>query len=203
MAAYVKLNLVTGDVLTQTRIQYIETQYESAVSVITIGRHLLFIPADYINPHISSGADFTETITLAVGKYVRAMGFDVGEKGFFSLQLPKSWNGGTVSFRPKWLNTAGGSGNVVFGLAGATYADDSSLTLAVGTAQTSTDAALTALDMQSGPESAAITLANGTPGQDDFQRFDIERLSSGNTYASRAYLMGLSFYFTTDASTDD
>lgn len=199
---YVKMDLLTGDVLTQTRVRFWETQYEDAISMATVGKHSLWIPADKLSPHLTGGSDWTETLTLAAGRYVRAMGFDAGEKAHFEFSLPKCWNRGTVTFKPYWLNTAGGAGNVVFGLAGLAVSDDDTLDAAVGAQQTSTDAALVAEDNAIGPESAAITIG-GAPQIDDLIRWDVERLASGNTYGSKAYLKGIKLFFTTDEPTDD
>ena len=172
----------------------------------TNGGHQLFVPAAAIRPHTSGGCGWAEDLLLSAGRYIAACPFDPTsiESGSFFIALPKSWNEGTVTFQPLHLNIAGGSGAVVWQMAGVASSDDDTLDVAVGTFQTSTDTILTAEDLMVGPASAAITIA-GTPAAGDLVRFVVQRdpTAGGDTYASDVYLLGVMLKFTTDAPTDD
>jgi hypothetical protein len=135
----------------------------------------------------------------------KTLDFDTATQEFaqFTVAFPKGWNEGTVTFIPYWT-AASGSGGVVFGLAGVALSDDDAIDTAFGTAQTSTDTLITALDVHVGPESAAITIA-GTPAVGDMCWFQINRTVSdgSDTLGVDAKLLGVKLIYTIDSTVDD
>ena len=103
---------------------------------------------------------------------------------------------------PTWT-AASGSGGVVFGLAGVAIANDGAIDAAYGTAQTSTDTLITALDVHVGPTSSVITIA-GVPNTEGWVSFRVNRTvaDGSDTLGVDALLMGVTVFFTTDAPED-
>jgi hypothetical protein len=89
---------------------------------------------------------------------------------------------------------------VIFSLAGVALSNDDAIDTAFGTAVTSSDTLITALDVHAGPESAAITIA-GTPAVDDVTYFQIARDIS-DTLGVDAKLIGIKLLYSADALTD-
>ena len=116
--------------------------------------------------------------------------------------MPKSWNEGTVTFRPIWTFSSG-SGGVVWALQAVAVSDADALDVAYGAEQTITDAALTAGDLHRAPESAAITVS-GSPAVSDTVLFRIKRnpADASDTLGVDARLIGIEIYVTTDAGSD-
>jgi hypothetical protein len=173
-------------------------------SIDGIGRHMIFVPASALIGSLTNGA-VVGTVETATNKHAfRTFDFDpaIVESACFTLTMPKSWNEGTVSFRPIWT-FATGSGAVVWALQAVAVSDDDSLDAAYGTEQTVDDAALSAGDLHRGSESGAITIA-GSPGASDTILFRIKRnaTSGSDTFSGDARLIGLEIYMTTDAGSD-
>jgi hypothetical protein len=165
----------------------------------------LFLPIASFRPRLSGGCGALQDYTLSAGIYVSAMPFSASATNgaFMLLRLPKSWNKGTFTVEPDWLNTAGGAGDVVWSFSAVAISDGDSLDVATGTPQTSTDAAQAAEIRHRGPATAAITVA-GSPANGDILRIDAERtpLAGGDSYGSDALLTGLMLTLTTDNADD-
>ena len=172
----------------------------------TNGVHELFIPAAALRPHASGGCGVLEDLLLSSGRYVQGMPFDPTsiESASMTIALPKSWNEGTVTAQPLHMNTAGGSGAVVWQFAMVLSRDDDTLDVAVGSFVTSTDTILAAEDLMVGPATTAIAIA-GTLAASGLIRIVVQRdpTAGGDTYASDDYLLGFVLRLTTDAPTDD
>jgi hypothetical protein len=169
-----------------------------------IGKHMIFVPAAALIGSLTNGATLA-TIETATNKHCfRAFDFDqaVAESACFTLTMPKSWNEGSVTFRPIWT-LASGSGAVVWALQAVAISDDDALDAAYGTEQVVIDTALSAGDLHRGGESAAITVA-GTPAASDTVLFRIKRNAAdgGDTLAADARLIGIEIYLTTDSGSD-
>lgn len=168
------------------------------------GKHTIFLQAGSFVARQTNGAalgivelatndimlptyDFDQTTEEGIGAWV---------------DMPKSWDGGTVTFRPVWT-TAGGTGGVVWSLAGRAYADDDAIDQALGTAQTSTDTRLANNDMHIGPESSAITIG-GSPASDRPVYFEVRRVvgNGSDTLTADAKLIGIKIGYTVAATTD-
>jgi hypothetical protein len=120
------------------------------------------------------------------------------------LRLPKSWNGGTITFQPSWWHQ---STTTNFGIAWSMRAvaigNDDALAVSYGTAQTSIDTGGTTADVYTGPESSAITIA-GTPAAGDLVFLELRRLPAdgSDNLAVAAGLLGARIQITTNADTD-
>lgn len=169
-----------------------------------IGRHTIFVPAGALIGALTAGAAIG-TLETATNKHcLRVFDFDQSavESACFTLAMPKSWNEGTISFRPVWTY-ASGTGSVVWALQAVALSDDDVLDAAYGTEQISEDAGIAAGDLHRGPESLSITIG-GTPAASDTVLFRIKRnATSGNdTLNADARLIGVEIYLTTDSGSD-
>ena len=190
-----------------TKVDHWDTLWENAQSIYDSLRTVneLWIPAAALRPHASGGCGPLEDLLLSSGRYVQGMPFDPTslESASLAIAMPKRWNKGTFTFQPLLMNTAGGSGAVVFQMAAVAASDDDTLDVAVGTAQTSTDTVLAAKDLMLAPQSAAITMA-GSPANGDLSRLVIQRdpTAGGDTYASDIYLLGVVLRLTVSEPND-
>lgn len=182
---------VTGDVVDNT-------DPDNPV-IDLLGLQDLWIGAAAMHPRATNGCaplSYTTIGSLTVG----ALAFDTTSQEFahFAISLPRNWNNGTITFRPKWTAVSG-TGTVQWGLSGAAYRNDDALTGALGTAQTSDDSLIATNDMHIGPDSAAITLG-GTPADDSMLFFEISRNPASDTLDADALLIGITITFTNDAT---
>lgn len=169
----------------------------------TAGVHELPVMAAAMHPHASLPCGWHERITLTHGSYM-ALPFSgsTGQWAAFTVPFPKAWNEGTISFAPIWLNTAGGSGTVDFVIYGHSMSDGDAMSWSAASGARSSDTALAANTLARGPASSAFTPAN-TPATGDLSSFLITRDTGTDTFVGTAYLVGLVWYLTTDADTDD
>lgn len=98
---------------------------------------------------------------------------DTDEYAQWSVWMPDDWDGGTVTAKFAW-SAATGSGDVIWGLQGRSYANDDVIDAAWGTAQTVTDTLTATGDMCYSGVTSAITLA-GTPAAGEFVQFRVYR----------------------------
>lgn len=173
----------------------------------TQGRHAVYVAAGSMYPSVSGGcATLARIGTVANQPDIASLDFDATTQEFaqFALAMPKSWNEGTVTFKPIWSHAATATNfGAVFQLQGVAVSNDDPIAVAYGTAQTSADTGGTTDDLYVGPESSAITIA-GTPAAEDTVFFRLARnpADGGDTLAIDARLMGIVLYITTDADTD-
>jgi hypothetical protein len=167
------------------------------------GIHELYIPAAAMRPYPSGGP--STALTDYGTSLVSAWGFGATavEQLIAQVALPKSWNNGTFTFQPYWMNRDGGSGDVVWDCGARAAGNDEDLGFSGISGQGSVDAAVTAHRLAIGPESAAITPAN-SPAAGDIVNLLIDRngATGSDTYASTAYLIGIKLRITTSAAND-
>lgn len=171
------------------------------------GRHAVPIMAAAITPSATGGCAALATIASAANQPdISTLNFDATTQEYaqFSVPMPKSWNEGTVTFKPIWSHAATDTNfGVVWSLQAIALSDDDAIAQAFGTAQTSTDTGGTTNDIYVGPESSAITIA-GTPTAEDVVFFRVSRVATdgSDTLAIDARLHGVVLYMTTDAEND-
>ena len=171
------------------------------------GKHAIPIMAGAMLPSVSGGCAPLDYVATAADKPdLVHLSFDpsTAEYAQFSMPMPKSWDEGTVTFKPVWSHPSTTTNfGVVWQLQAVAVSNDDAISVAYGTAQTSTDTGGTTDDLYLGPESSAITIA-GTPASEDFVFFRISRLPTdgSDTMAVDARLHGIMLYITTDAATD-
>lgn len=185
--------------LSGTTLKKIAPQY------IGIGKQTIWIPAAAMTARTTNGAASGTTESTTNKVMNKTLDFDTTTQEFaqFTVAFPKGWNEGTVTFIPFWT-AASGSGGVVWGLQGVALSNDDAIDTAFGTAQTSSDTLIAALDVHVGPESSAITIA-GTPAVGDICYFQINRTVSdgGDTLGVDAKLIGIQLLYTIDSNVDD
>lgn len=173
----------------------------------TAGRHAIPIMAAAMRPSTAGGCAALATIASAANQPdISTLDFDASTQEYaqFAIPMPKSWNEGTVTFKPIWSHAATTTNfGVVWNLQGLAVSNDDPIAQAYGTAQTSTDTGGTTDDLYTGPESSAITIA-GSPAAEDVVFFRISRVTGdgSDTMAIDARLHGIILYVTTDAETD-
>jgi hypothetical protein len=183
------------------------TDIEGAASGGTAGKHAIYVAAGSITPSATGGCASLTTIASAANQPdIQTLDFDATTQEYaqFSIVMPKSWNEGTVTFKPHWSHPSTTTNfGVVWDLQGLAVSDDDAIAQAYGTAQTSTDTGGTTNDLYSGPESSAITIA-GTPAAEDMVFFRVSRVTGNgsDTMAVDARLHGITLYITTDAEND-
>lgn len=209
---YNAINNATEDTTPATTTDYVATLDASAsgykkvrLDRIGVGKQTIWIPAGAMTSRTTNGAASGTTESTTNKVMNKTLDFDTTTQEFaqFTVAFPKGWNEGTVTFVPYWT-AASGSGGVVWGLAGVALSNDDAIDTAFGTAQTSTDTLITALDVHVGPESSAITIA-GTPAEGDICYFQINRTVSdgGDTLGVDAKLIGIKLIYTINSNVDD
>jgi hypothetical protein len=172
-----------------------------------VGKQTIYIPASAMQPRSTSGAT-SQSRELATNKILlNALLFDATTTEYcqFAVQMPKSWNAGTVTAKFVWAhgNTTTNFG-VRFFIQAAAFSDSDALDTAFGTAVGHTaDAGGTEDDVYITAETGNITIAN-SPDKSDYVIFQIYRdvTDPGDTLAIDAELLGVSLCYTTDAITD-
>ena len=168
------------------------------------GKHTIPWMASGMIPRTTNGPSVGIVELSTNRQMLHTLDFDqtTEEGAGFWVPMPKSWDAGTVTFQPIWT-TAGGTGGVVWSLAGRSYADDDAIDAALGTAQTSTDTRLANNDMHIGPESSAITVSGGAVAGEPVY-FEIRRVvaDGSDTLTSDAKLIGIKLYISINATTD-
>jgi hypothetical protein len=172
-----------------------------------IGKQTIFIPATALTTRTTSGAPPGSLETSTNKVMIETKDFDTAADEFvqFFVQMPESWDGGTVTAQFIWSHPVT---TVNFGVAwavqGLSLANDDALDTAFGTAVVTTDTGGTTDDSFITAESAAVTISN-TPAKGDFVIFQIFRdvSDAGDTLAVDARLHGLNIIYTTTSSEDN
>ncbi|MCX7177720.1 MAG: hypothetical protein NTX56_02795 [Proteobacteria bacterium] len=175
-------------------------------SQLSIGLQTCWIPAGAMVARTTAGAA-SGAIEMATNKNMfKTLDFDTAtaEYAQFCIQMPKSWNEGTVTAAFVWSHAATTTNfGVAFGLQGVATSNDDAGDVAFGTAQLAVDTGGTTNDIYVTPTTSAITIG-GTPAANDYVMFQVYRAvaDGGDTMAIDARLHGVQLYYTTDAATD-
>lgn len=175
-------------------------------AVATVGKQTVWIPAVAFSARTTNGAasGVVETTTNKV--MFKTLDFDTAtvEYAQFAIQMPKSWNEGTVTAAFVWSHASTTTNfGVAWSLAGVAISDDDAGDAAFGTAVTVTDTGGTTNDIYITAATGAVTIA-GTPQANDWVVFQVARqvADAADTMAIDARLHGVQLYYTTDAATD-
>lgn len=179
------------------------TLHKPLLSEIGIGKQTIWIPASAMIARTTNGAAAGATESTTNKVMNKTLDFDTTTQEYaqFTVAFPKGWNEGTVTFIPYWT-AASGSGTVAWTLAGVALSNDDAIDTAFGTAQSSSDTLITALDIHEGPESSAITIA-GTPATGDITYFQVSRDVASDNLGVDAKLIGIKLIYTIDSNVDD
>lgn len=209
--------LVANDILANGRyiVQY-DADYNTAAgawvllnpaSASVTGQHTIWVPASAMTPATTNGAapGTAETTTNKV--MVKTLDFDASTEEFaqFMIQMPKSWNEGTLITQALWTHGSTTTNfGVVWGVEAVAFANDDALDTAWGTEVDTADTGGTTDDVYIAPESSAVTVA-GSPGAEELVAFRITRVvgNASDTMAVDAKLIGLKIHYTVDIGTDD
>lgn len=184
----------------------IKTLNPPAGTASPIGQHTIWIPASAMIPATTSGMapGTAETSTNKV--MVKTLDADASAEEFaqFMIQMPKSWDEGTLIVQYVWTHGATTTNfGVAFGIEAVAFADDDALDTAWGTEVVVTDTGGTTDDVYITAESSAVTVA-GSPSAEELVAFRITRVvaNGSDTLAVDAKLIGCKVHYTTDAGSD-
>ncbi len=200
----------TGDLFPIVDVSNSETKHITRTEmVVALGLETLvqtiWLPAAAMTPNTTNGAEaLTEELpTNDVMLSYLAFDDSTEEYACFSIQMPKSWDEGTLVAQFVWKSGVT-TGSVIFGLQAVAVANDGPLDVAFGTAQEVTDGAGSAADdCMISAETSAITVA-GSPTAEEFVTFKVYRKAAdgGDTLVGDAELLGIKIHYITDALTD-
>lgn len=170
-----------------------------------VGQHTIWMPAGAMTPTSTNGAAATteELATNDVMLVYLAFDDSTRENACFQIQMPKSWNEGTLVCQFVWKCGAT-SGDVIWGIQAVAFADDDALDTAFGTAVEVTDTAGGAADdCMISDETSAMTVA-GSPSAEELVVFKVYRdaADGSDTLSGDAELLGVKIHYTTNAGTD-
>lgn len=179
------------------------------------GKESIWLPAGALKPRDTNGPS-RGSVELSTNKVMLdTLDFDgvTEESAQFQNPMPKSWDGGTVSFIPFWTVADSGSpspiigGGVTWRLSGRALTDGESVDAAQGTKVDSDDQFQGANKLHVGPESSAITVAQGSPTLwPSLITWEISRNpadAQDNMQSHDAKLIGILVFYTTNKPTDD
>ncbi len=170
------------------------------------GKETIWVSAGSMLPATTNGPATSQTETSSNDINLRTLDFDAStdEYAHFNVGFPKSWNEGSITFRPVWTTTATDTAGVAWGLQALALSDNESSDASWGAAVVVTDDAQSgATQLLVGDESAAITIA-GTPAEGDvcFFRAFRDVSDANDDMTEDAKLVGLWLYFTSNAGND-
>ena len=171
----------------------------------TAGTETVYVPASAMYPNTTNGCAALAQVELTAGRpELKVLDFDKDSDEFaqFTVAFPKSWNGGTVTFRAFWVGIAATTG-IAWGLQAISVGDNAEADAAFGTAVVVTDDSQgDATEVLVTSTSGAITISGA--GDDKMTFFQIFRdVSDANDdMAGDARLVGIQLFFTTNATND-
>lgn len=178
----------------------------ASTPVSPVGLQTIWIPAIAMTPRTTNGAG-TGIVEMSTYKnMLHTLDFATGSDEFaqFCIQMPKSWNEGTITAQFVWSHTSGGSAfGVSWWIQAVAVANGEALDASYGTPVYANDTGGTADYCYISPTTGAMTVA-GSPAANEYVMFQILRDVSdgGDTLDIDARLHGVQLYYTTDAGTD-
>lgn len=171
------------------------------------GKQTISVPATGMTPTTTSGAAAGSAETTTNKVMIETYDFDAAadEKVQFTVAMPTSWDGGTVTAIFHWTH---GSTATNFGVAwairGLALGNSDAFDTAFGTAVVTVDDGLTTDDLYISGESNPITISN-TPAAGDLVVFEVYRdvSDAGDDLAVDAKLVAVQILYTTDAPNDN
>ena len=172
-----------------------------------LGKQTIWVPAVAMYARTTSGAAAGTVETTTNDVMLKTLDFDTTTQEFvqFAIQMPKSWNEGTLICQFVWSHAATTTNfGVAWQIQAVAFANDDALDAAFGTAVTVTDTGGTTNDLYITDETSAMTVA-GTPAAEEYVVFQIARApaNASDTMAIDARLHGVKIHYTVDAAKDD
>lgn len=169
-----------------------------------LGKHAIWVPASAMISRTTNGAASGTVESTTYKIMLKTLDFDAATDEFaqFAVQMPKSWNEGTVTAQFVW-SAASGDGDCVWACQAVALSDADTIDAAFGTEQTVTDNDGTSGTLRISAETSAITIA-GTPAAGDVVVFQIFRDANNgsDTFSADARLHGVTIFYTVDAGND-
>jgi len=181
-------------------------QHTNALAGDTIGQHTIFVPAGAMEAAVTTAPATSNAVEIGTSLFAaRTMDFatDADDFAYFGIQMPKSWDAGTLVLQYIWSATGTTANTVMWSAAAVCLADDEVLTTAfpaatpLGAADTNS---VTADDIMVSAE-VSITVA-GTPVAEGYVMFEISRTVASDTLAEDARLHGIRVHYTVDTGND-
>jgi hypothetical protein len=175
-------------------------------AVKVAGKETMWVPSPAMYGPTTNPADSALVETTATRPDLKVFDFDASTAQYtqFSVAMPKSWNGSTVTYQVYWSPSTTNTGNCIFGLQGVACSDNDTIDVAYGTAIEVTDAGIgTVEDLQISSESSAMTIA-GSPAAGDQTFFQLYRdaADGSDTFTGEARVLGVKIFYTTNAAND-
>ena len=185
----------------------IKTLNPVAGTLTSIGQHTIWVPAVAMTASTTSGAASGTAETSTNKVMVKTLDFDASAEEFaqFMIQMPKSWDEGTLICQFIWTHGATTTNfGVAWGIEAVAFANDDALDTAWGTEVVTVDTGGTTNDVYISPESTAVTVA-GSPGAEELVAFRVTRVvgNGSDTMAVDADLIGIKIHYTSNAGNDD
>lgn len=210
-------NLVAGGITTaiiNTTSFYANLNFDVAgtfkvnnTDINTIGQQTIWVPAGAIMPTTTNGALIGSIELQTNDVMLNYLAFDAStiEKAQIMIQMPKSWNEGTIIAQFVWAHPATTTNfNVRWGIRAVAFASGNAMDAAFGTAQEVVSTGGTTSSCYITSETPAMTVA-GSPGAEELVCFEFYRdaVDGSDTMAVDAYLIGVKIHYTIDAAKDD
>ena len=176
--------------------------------ITTVGVQDMWIPAAAMRPTATNGcAAITDIETTATRPDLQVLDFDASTQEYaqFSVAMPKSWNGSTITAAFYWTTTATDTDACLWAIQGLTVGDDETIDQVYGTAVVVTDNVISgAEELLISGATTAVTLAGGTPAAGHLAFFQVYRDADdgSDNMAEDARLVGVMIHYTTDAAND-
>lgn len=166
----------------------------------------IWVPAVAMSTRTSTGAASGTVETSTNKVMVKTYDFDTTTQEFvqFAIQMPKSWDLGTLLAQFVWSHAATTTNfGVVWQVQAVALADTNALDTAFGTAVTATDTGGTTDTLYISPETAAMTVGN-TPGASEWVVFQVARApaNASDTLAIDARLHGVRIKYSVNTLED-
>lgn len=156
-----------------------------------------YIPAQGMFGATTSGAASGQYESSSNKNNIKYLAFDTSSDEFahFSIPSPSNWDAGTVTAKFYWTTESGGAAETVtWGIQGVATANDDTLDVAYGTAQTVADTWTADDDLHVTSATSAITIA-GSPVAGEWLDFRVYRDVSEDDLGGDAWLLGVRIEF--------
>jgi len=172
-----------------------------------VGQQTISVPAGAMTLRLTSGAGTGSVETGTNRVMLQSINFDTTTQEFcqFSVQMPKSWNAGTVIAQFIWSHAATTTNfGVAWQIQGLALGDAGAADTAFGTGVVVTDTGGTTNAIYISPETAAVTISN-TPAAEKLVVFQVARVpaNASDTMAVDARLHYVKIKYTTSAANDN
>tara|TARA_R110002051_G_scaffold18015_3_gene51986 strand:- start:1893 stop:3278 length:1386 start_codon:yes stop_codon:yes gene_type:complete len=176
-----------------------------AQSNTPVGQHTIFVPASAMEPAASTAPAANNVVEIGTSLFAaRTLDFATGADDFayFGIQMPKSWDAGTLFCQFVWSATGTTANTVLWAIAATSLGNDEVLTTAFATPTSpAADTNSTTADDLMITAEVEVTVGS-TPTAEDYVVFEVSRDVSGDTLAEDARLHGIKIHYTTDTGSD-